>query len=217
MAVADHPNGPWRRLEEPLIDVSDDPDAADALMTSNPSILRRADGIFVLVYKAVGKKRPLPKGGPVVHLAATSASPTGPFRKHGKPLFIAPGIDFPAEDPYIWSQGDRCFAIVNDHKGAFAKTGEDCLALFTSTDGLKWDVASHPLVLSRQVTWASGDVESFHRLERPQLWFENGVPTVLFCAAEPTREKLHSFNVHIPLRAMEQIKSSDATEQDSQP
>lgn len=201
VAVADDPAGPWRRFDKPLIDVSDDREAADALMVSNPSICRRTDGTYVLIYKAVGIHRPLPSGGPVVHLAATSDAPTGPFKKRMKLLFTVPGIDFPAEDPYIWSQGGRCWAIVNDHKGVFAKTGSDCLALFTSADGLTWEVAAHPLVLNRQVTWWNGIVQSFHRLERPQLWLENGIPKVLFCAAEETAQRAHSYNVHIPLQA----------------
>jgi len=169
-------------------------------MTSNPSILRRADGKFVLIYKAVGKKRKGVFGGPVVHLAATSDSPTGPFEKQLKPLFIVEGSDFPAEDPYVWSQGEDCWAIVNDHKGAFTKTGQDCLALFHSKDGLNWEVSDNPMVLNRKVQWGKEQGEKFHRLERPQLLIENGVPTVLFCAAEKTKEKLHSFNVHIPIK-----------------
>ncbi len=40
VAVADSPNGPWKRFDRPVIDVSEDPDAPDALMTSNPAITR---------------------------------------------------------------------------------------------------------------------------------------------------------------------------------
>ena len=199
VAVANHPAGPWKRFDEPLIDVSDNDEAPDALMASNPSILRRTDGTFVVIYKAVGKQRPLPNGGPVVHLAATSASPTGPFKKHLEPLFISPGIDFPAEDPYIWSQGDRCWAIVNDHHGVFAQSDQDCLSLFVSEDGLSWEVATNPLVSLRQIRWVDGTLQRLNRLERPQLWLEDGVPRVLFCAAEESSARLHSFNVHIPL------------------
>ncbi|TWT75439.1 glycoside hydrolase family protein [Allorhodopirellula solitaria] len=199
VAVADHPAGPWKRFNKPLIDVTPTPGAHDELMTSNPSILRRSDGTYVLIYKAVGTQGRMPFGGPVVHLAATSRSPLGPFEKQNKPLFTAPGVKFPAEDPYVWAEGDRCWAIVNDHNGHFNGTGEDSLALFTSTDGLDWKVAEHPWVLQRIVTWADGSEQSFHRLERPQLWLENGLPKVLFCAAEPTQQKAHSFNVHIPL------------------
>jgi hypothetical protein len=199
VAVADHPGGPWNRFDKPLIDVSENDDAPDALMTSNPSILRRSDGKFVLVYKAVGKKRKGVFGGPVVHMAAISDSPTGPFIKQPGLAFVIEGSDFPAEDPYIWSQGEDCWAIVNDHKGAFTKTGQDSLALFHSKDGLEWKVSDNPLVLNRKVQWQGGKNEKFHRLERPQLYLENGVPKVLFCAGEKTNEKLHSFNVPIPI------------------
>ena len=200
VAVADNPAGPWKRFDKPLIDISEDSNSPDALMTSNPSICRRPDGKFLLIYKAVGLKRPKPFGGPVVHLAAVSDSPTGPFKKQLKPLFIVPQENFSAEDPYIWAQGNRCWAIVNDHHGAFNGLGVDSLSLFTSKDGLNWKVASKPLVSDRTLKWASGITQQLHRLERPQLLFENGVPSVLFCAAEETEKQLHSFNVHIPLR-----------------
>ena len=199
VAVADHPNGPWKRFDDPLIDVSKTATAPDALMVSNPSILRRDDGLYVLIYKAVGKSGKLPFGGPVVHLAATSDSPTGPFQKRTRPLFTAEGVKFPAEDPYIWSQDNRCWAIVNDHKGHFNSTGEDSMSLFESADGLHWQVADSPLVSRRVIPWANGEKQPVHRLERPQLWFEQGRPTVLFCAAEETKDRKHSFNVHIPL------------------
>ena len=123
-------------------------------------------------------------------------------RKLLKPLFTVPGVNFSAEDPYIWSQGERCWAIVNDHHGAFNGLGTDSLSLFTSQNGLDWEVAPHPLVTSRELVWANGSSQKLNRLERPQLWMENGKPTVLFCAAEETALQLHSFNVHIPLNQM---------------
>lgn len=199
VAVADHPNGPWKRFESPVIDVSPNEDAPDALMTSNPSILRREDDTYVLIYKGVGLQRAKPFGGPVVHLAATAKSPSGPFTKHHQPLFTSPGVKFPAEDPFIWSQDGHCWAIVNDHHGTFNGLGTDSLSLFTSADGLDWKVAKKPLVSARKIHWLDGTVQSLNRLERPQLWLENGKPAVLFCAAEETDRQLHSFNVHIPL------------------
>jgi len=198
VAVADHPAGLWQRFDRPLIDVSDDPDASDALVTSNPSICRRPDGLYVLVYKAVGKQAPLPFGGPVVHLAATSTSPTGPFTKHDTQLFTAPGESFPAEDPYIWTQDGCLWAIVKDQGGHFTGAGKS-LALFQSEDGLAWALASHPLVSRTEVDWQDEGVQALHSLERPQLWLENGEPKVLFCAADIDSERHHSFNVHIPL------------------
>ncbi|TWU41030.1 glycoside hydrolase family protein [Novipirellula artificiosorum] len=197
VAVADHPNGPWRRCDAPLIDVGPDTESHDALLTSNPSICRRPDGKYLMVYKAVGRKRELPWGGPVVHLAATSDSPTGPFSKHPDPIFTAEGDAFPAEDPFIWVEDGFVWAIVKDMKGAFTGAGQS-LALFRSEDGIDWSPAKHPLVSKLEIHWEGGETERVAHLERPQLWLRNGEPHVLFCAADKDRE--HAFNVHIPLK-----------------
>lgn len=195
VALADHPNGPWKRFDHPLIDIDVDDQAHDALLTSNPSISRRPDGTYLLVYKCVGKRERLPFGGPVVHMVATSQSPTGPFKKHPDPVFTATGDSFPAEDPYIWAQDGRCWAIIKDMRGAFTKK-KNTLALFESTSGIDWKLARHPLVTTPKVNWQKQGVERLERLERPQLWLDNGLPAVLFCAA---KDGNHTFNVHIPL------------------
>jgi hypothetical protein len=82
-------------------------------------------------------------------------------------------------------------------KGAFTKSGRS-LALFCSKDGIDWKPAEHPLVSKLEIHWEGGRTEKVAHLERPQLWIKDGVPQVLFCAADKDRE--HSFNVHIPLK-----------------
>lgn len=197
VAVADKPGGPWQRIDTPIIDVSKDSLASDALLTSNPSIAQRPDGGFLMVYKAVGKKRPGVFGGPVVHMVATADSPTGPFTKYSKTVFNAKGTDFPAEDPFIWYQGDRYRAIVKDMHGAFTPAGRS-LVLFESKDGFDWSLAKHPLVSTLQINWADGRVEPVGYLERPQLWFDQDKPAVLFLAT--TVDQTSSYNVQIPLK-----------------
>lgn len=200
VAVADSPDGPWQRFDKPLIDVSPDSNALDALMTSNPSITQRPEGGYLMVYKAVSKKKPGVFGGPVVHCVAFSASPIGPFTKHDKPAFQAKGHDFPAEDPFIWCQAGKYRAIVKDMRGAFTDAGQS-LALFESTDGLDWRLSGNPLVSTLQIPWADGSVQQVYHLERPQLYLENGSPVALLCAAD-TVDKAgvrHSFNVQIPI------------------
>lgn len=198
VAVADSPNGPWQRFDKPVIDVSPDPDTADALMTSNPSVTQRPDGGYLMVYKAVAKKGPPPFGGPVVHLVATSDSPTGPFTKHPQPVFTKEGEKFPAEDPYIWRGSDRYWAIVKDNHGVFTGRGKS-LALFESADGFDWKLAKHPFVSTTEILWADGRRQKLDALERPQLWFENGKPAVLFCAAAEAAGRDGSYNVQILL------------------
>ena len=103
VAVADNLSGPWTRFDKPVLDIThDDSLAHDALVTSNPSVCQMIDGKILMVYKAVGKKRSLPNGGPVVHCVAIADSPTGPFKKYPDPVFTFEGEHFPAEDPCIW-------------------------------------------------------------------------------------------------------------------
>lgn len=208
VAVADNPNGPWERFDEPLIDITHDDDTAmDALMTSNPSITQRPDGGFLMVYKVVGKQFPAPNGGPVLHAIAASDSPTGPFVKHDKPTFEVPGERFPAEDPYIWHQDGKYRAIVKRIKHEKnEKSGKEkrvfSLVHYQSEDGYEWGPAKHFEVSDRTVAWEDGTTEQLDHLERPQVLVENGVPIALMCAGDIYDENhvRRSFNVQIPMR-----------------
>lgn len=196
VAVADDLNGPWMRFDKPIIDVSADTTAHDAQMVANPSVTQMPDGRFLMVYKAVARKRPQPFGGPVVHLTAISENPEGPFVKQNIPIFTAENVEFPAEDPYVWFQDNCYYAIVKDMNGAFTNAGRS-LVLFYSLDGLDWKLAKHPLVSGLNIRWEDGTTQNLEALERPQLFFENGKPVALLCAVNETPE--HSYNVQIPL------------------
>lgn len=199
VAEADSPYGIWKRSETPLIDIGVTSESHDSLLVSNPAVTRMRDGNYLMIYKAVGKQRELPKGGPVCHLAAIAEHPNGPFRKMNQLIFNKEGIDFPAEDPFIWysPNEDQYYAIVKDMEGCFTGRGKS-LALFESEDGLQWDVSESVLVSDLKIEWEDGTQEMLSSLERPQLWSPNGTPEVLFLAA--SRDLDHSFNVHMPLR-----------------
>jgi predicted GH43/DUF377 family glycosyl hydrolase len=197
VAVAENPNGPWKRFDVPLVDTSKDTTAHDALLTANPSVTQMPDGRFLMLYKGVAKKNKMPFGGPVVHLTAISKTPTGPFVKQNMPIFTAKGTAFAAEDPYVWYQ-DGCYhAIVKDYQGVFTKQGQS-LALFFSKNGLDWKMAKNTLVSTLEIKWENGKIEKVEHLERPQLFFEDGKPTVLLVAGD--MDKITSFNLQIPLR-----------------
>lgn len=200
VAVAEDPNGPWKRFNKPLIDVSPNKDALDSLMVSNPSVVQKPDGGYLMVYKAVGQKKPGKWGGPVVHCVATSESPTGPFKKHHRSIFDAKGHAFPAEDPFVWYQDGKYRAIVKDMRGAFTKAGQS-LVNFESVDGFDWVLAKQPLLTTLKIDWADGTTQPVSHLERPQLYLENGKPIVLLCASDVKKDGiLHSFNVQIPIK-----------------
>lgn len=196
VAVADNPDGPWQRFDTPLIPVSADSTAHDALMVSNPSVTQMPDGKFLMVYKAAAKRLPMPRSGPVVHLTAVADSPEGPFEKQMRPVFTAKDAEFPAEDPYVWLDENCYYAIVKDMHGAFTDAGRS-LVLFYSLDGMNWNLAEQPLVSKLEINWENDTVQKVVALERPQLYIENGKPVALLCAVNETRD--HSFNVQIPL------------------
>ena len=198
VAVADSPDGPWQRFDKPLLEPQ--PGFFDAACCSNPSVTARPGGGYLMVYKAVGDKGKPPFYGPVLHCVATSESPTGPFTRHPNPVFVKEGVQFAAEDPFIWSDGQRYWAIVKDNAGYFTGAGRST-ALWQSADGLDWKLASHPLVATTEIAWADGRKQKMHALERPQLFFENGQPTVLLFATTESKLSETSFNVRIPLTA----------------
>ena len=200
VAVADSPDGPWKRMDQPL--VAPTPGFYDALCCTDPTVTARPGGGYVMVYKAVGDKDPLPFGGPVVLIAATSDSPTGPFMKQPEPVFAKEGVKFAAEDPFIWSDDKRCWAIIKDQGGYYTDQGGKgrSLVLFESPDGLQWKLAEHPFITTPEVTWADGRHQKLAQLERPQIWLENGLPAILFCAADETPNLSATFNLQIPLK-----------------
>ena len=202
VAVADSPNGPWKRFDKPVLDITpDDSLAHDALMTSNPSVCQMTDGKILMVYKAVGKKYPLPQGGPVVHCVAIADSPTGPFKKYPDPVFTVEGERFPAEDPYIWYESGKYRAIV---KRMNLKRQQKAASLihYDSEDGIHWNEAKYFDISERIFTWEDGRTQQFTHLERPQVLVENGEAIALMCAADTLDENKvrHSFNVQIPLK-----------------
>jgi len=187
VAVADHPEGPWKRIEQPLIDLSEE--GFDSQMVCNPTVTRSDDGKYLMVYKCSGGK----KSGIFV-TTATANSPIGPFVKSNKKIFVHPDSNFAVEDPFLWFQNGKYQCIVDDQRGTFS--GEKGLIRFESSDGLNWEKAD-PFVFTRcLIPWDDGTIEKTHHMERPQIWFKNGKPAVLYSAIWKDNK---GFNVHIPL------------------
>jgi len=199
LAWTDDPEGAWTWRREPLIDVT--PGSVDSLMVSNPSAAFMPDGRVLMIYKAVSDNGPLPRGGSVICTAAIADHPAGPFRKTGEPLFVNPLHPWSVEDPCVWWEDDRFWVLAKDFQGYFTGTGEVSTALFSSPDGLHWKPdPSHPLACRNELRFANG-TRPVHRLERPQLYMENGKPKKLVCACMPDADAHTSWNIRIPLTA----------------
>lgn len=200
VAVAEKPEGPWKRFEKPVIDIS--PVGHDSLMTSNPSVAVTPDGKFVMIYKAVENKGPLPKGGSVVCGIATSDSPIGPFKKSPTPIMVNPENEWSVEDAFIWYEKDRFYSLAKDFQGYFTKAGKKQVALFESFDGFDWKLSENPIGYLRGVTTVDGEKIELANMERPQIYIEDGNPFALLCACmkeEDYATLSHSFNIRLKL------------------
>ena len=218
VAVADHPDGPWQRLDKPVLDVSADPNAPDALMVSNPTVSQRPDGGFLMMYKGVAKHKPLPAGGPVTFLIARSDSPTGPFTKDLQPMFSKDDWGVAAEDPFIWTDGDRFRGIVRiDGHPVVTETGvqfnptNSSFVLVESQDGAVWKPAKHPLVTTKDLQWSGGEGPAMITIQRPFLVLEEGKPKTLVCISTGFYDaRDRGFIIPIPMR-MDVIDPQDNT------
>lgn len=206
VAVSDSPNGPWKRFDKPMIDVSPERDAPDSLMTANPAITQMPDGKYLMVFKGVGKKNPLPFGGPVVHLVAIGDDPAdgSTFKKLMKPIFVPKkgNYFFPAEDSYVWCEDGHFYAVVKDVHGTFTPTKIPALVIFHSADGKEWTPTDKPFFTTTRIAMKDGTEMRLTNLERPQLFLENGKPVMFFFAGRvPRRHGIpnSTFNIHIRL------------------
>ena len=217
VAWSKNPMGPWERLDHPIIDVSQDPNSPDALMTSNPAINFTPDGKVIAIYKCVGKQagwKPidldspdnigLSKGDKVRYMVAYAEDPKGPFTKRAETIFeLKEGEEehMIAEDPFVWSQDGRYYALVTDIMGLF--TGEKgAIALMESPNRYDWQKAKYPKVLSSRILKEDG-TRTDYKIERPQLLVEEEGPTFLFGALGITVNGVHrghACNLRIPLR-----------------
>ncbi|TXE13901.1 family 43 glycosylhydrolase [Seonamhaeicola algicola] len=217
VAWSDNPEGPWNRLNKPVITVDEDSNAPDALMVSNPAINIGPDGKMFAVYKVVGKNKDwkpidmssndtwkVSKGSRVRYLASSADNPLGPFKKHEEPIFELKGEEethMIAEDPYVWSQDGKYYALVTDIKGSF--TGDSgAIALMESDNGQDWVQSKHPMVVPSKILKEDG-TRTEYKIERPQLLIEDGKPTFLFGALGITVNGVHrghACNLRIPLK-----------------
>lgn len=206
VAVAFDPEGEWKRFDQPVLNVSADSTADDAMMVSNPAITINDKGKVLLIYKCVGKDGTL-RGGKVRFHAAFADTPLGPFVKNPERVFSfkdqqAAKAHMLAEDPFIWFDKGVYYAVVRDVVDYFNK-GKSTLALLRSTDGINWLATKHPAVAPYELLFSDGK-RSDDKIERPWLLFDQGMPIMLF-GAMGINHREHAMNIAVPLKNSNQI------------
>lgn len=178
VAVSNSINGPWQRMQQPLIE----PSGPITTLTVNPAIDKGKDGKYYLVIKG---DKPNEKRFIRNQAVAISETPAGPFIIQEKPV-----IDYiDTEDMSIWYDETR-----NRFYGVFHTHG--FIGMVTSEDGINWKKSNEYVLMRKEVRMKDGSVLIPDRLERPFIYHENGKPKVLSLAVKKDND---SYSIFIPI------------------
>ncbi len=178
VAVSKSINGPWQRMQQPLIE----PSGPITTLTVNPAIDKGKDGKYYLVIKG---DKPNEKRFIRNQAVAISETPSGPFKIQEKPV-----IDYiDTEDMSMWYDETR-----NRFYGVFHTHG--FIGMVTSEDGINWKKSNEYVLMRKEVRMKDGSMLIPDRLERPFIYHENGKPKVLSLAVKKDND---SYSIFIPI------------------
>ncbi|MDB4581554.1 glycoside hydrolase family protein [Draconibacterium sp.] len=166
VAVSNSINGPWERMDQPLIE----PSGPITTLTVNPAIDKGKDGRFYLIVKG---DKPNETRFIRNQAIAISDSPTGPFEMQAKPV-----IDYlDTEDVSMWYDKKRDYYYGVFHAHTF-------IGMVSSCDGINWDKALDYELMKKVISLENGKSIQPDRLERPFVYCENDEPKVLSLAVK---------------------------------
>ncbi len=179
VAVATSINGPWERMDKPLIE----PSGPITTLSVNPAITKGKDSKYYLIVKG---DKPNEKRFIRNQAMAISNSPTGPFVIQPKPV-----IDYlDTEDMSLWYDHKRDYYYGVFHAHTF-------IGMVSSAEGINWEKATEYVLMPKFIPMQSGDTIKTDRLERPFVYTENDEPKVLSLAVKKGNE---SYCVFIPVK-----------------
>lgn len=192
VASASHPAGPWTpSANNPILSpsVSD----WDQNVVNNPSVYVDGSGDINMVYKSdldgelgvtrLGKVKLTTWEGPVTD------------RSTAAPNF---GLDVYAEDPIVWFEDGRYWAIFKAMDNSLIPKGHGILAV-SDDAGASFRLALGIEAYDLTIDWNDATSILYSNIERPFVLVEAGVATALFTAVRRTDGT--SFNVGIDLAA----------------
>jgi hypothetical protein len=196
-------NGPWTRMEKPILDTK--PETFYSFLTSNPSPWINEDGSVVLMFKSRKYKQGFPFQSSMMIGIATAPKVEGPYSVAGnEPIFGENKIG-EIEDPFLWRDESGYHVIAKDQQGKI--TGEFQSGILAhSKDAIHWQLDKSPLAYSRKLKWNDGTTQTMGQLERPFILFQEGKPTHLFFATMDGaggggfNNSTRSWNMVIPLK-----------------
>ena len=179
VAVATTLSGPWKRMDQPLIE----PSGPITTLTVNPAIDRGKDGKYYLIVKG---DKPHEKRFIRNQAIAVSDTPTGPFKIQEKAVID----DLDTEDVSMWFDQirNRFYAVFHAH---------DFIGMITSENGIVWAKSDEYVLMPKTIAMDDGSYLVPDRMERPFIFCEEGRPKVMSLAIKKDDE---SYTIFIPIK-----------------
>jgi hypothetical protein len=138
----------------------------------NPTVCKGKGGKYFMIVKGDDANS---NNWRLIQAICTSTSPMGPFKYEQQAAFS----DIPTEDMSMWYDKGRkrFYSIFHAHNDNF-------IGLITSTDGIHWVKANHYKVCNKEILLAGGKTIHVDRMERPNIYIENGKPKILTFAVK---------------------------------
>lgn len=199
VATANHPMGPWKRFEKPIIEPREG--HWDKVLTSNAAPVIHDDGSVTLFYKSsniphaerqeVDKIDDLPR---FIIGVAKADSVFGEYKRLGDDdgMINIEGQFVSLEDPFAWHDGTNYHMVVKNFNTEFSDEEGGAIYL-RSSDGVTFRLPEDAAqVYSKIVFWEEGIKTVQKRLEKPSILMENGKPAWMFNATMfDSKEKMH--------------------------
>ncbi|MDF7822751.1 glycoside hydrolase family protein [Pontiellaceae bacterium B12227] len=200
IATSKSPNGPWTRMDQPILDVK--PDTFYSFLTSNPTPVVHDDGSVLLIFKARQYNQEFPYHGGMLLGVAKAPHYTGPYTVvMDEPIFSDERFGV-VEDPFLWQDETGYHMLAKDQHGKVGGVFQGGI-LAHSQDGLAWTLDENPTAYTKMVKWVDGTERQMGQLERVQGLVQDGKLTHLTFAVMDGRggfdDGKNTWNIVIPL------------------
>ena len=190
MATSDSLDGPWKRPDEPLLEVGAE-GSWDDHCTSNPSFIKHPNGQYWLYYKAWNNEEyehpvnPKIRGNRKYGLAISDKLEGSYKRYSDKPIidYSSFGNNRQLEDGNVFMEDGKFYMLARD----MGRFDHEVGIILESDDGIHWSEPkisyfgySHYL----QQPEKPKHLSKYGRFERPQILMQDGKPSHLFVTSQ---------------------------------
>lgn len=202
IAYSKNPNGPWTRLDEPILKTRTN--TFYSFLTSNAAPWINEDGSVLMIFKSRQYNEQFPYHSDMKIGVATAPHFKGPYAvANDKPIF-GEGDMPEVEDPTLWKDEDGYHILAKDQRGEITgHVGDGILA--HSKKGFSWELDENPYAYTKTISWDDGTKKTMGQLERVSVLLdENNKITHLFFATMDGpggfNNSSQSWNIVVPLK-----------------